>query len=193
MEEVSPLLHLGALFHGILFSYQKGLARLLTTSVTSGVSEYMIPYMDKIFSRAQPMEIGKLDETLQGFGEFLVKSELVEDVKVERAQRGFSFSVEGCIFADHIHDLLQPKDVTCPYGLVAYYLAEKATGLHVKKALSEFTPTSSTTSIEFNLEPSNVDAASAETRAKEKIVDLVEDEVKRRTEEQRLLQRFYQR
>lgn len=53
--------------------------------------------------------------------------------------------MEGCTFAQEIHQTLHPTDVTCPYGIIAFYLAERSSGRRVKKALSEFTETDSHT------------------------------------------------
>ena len=58
-----------------------------------------------------------------------------------------------CRFAGRVHHLLEPKDVTCLYGIMAFYLAEKSSGKKVAKALSEFTSTDAHTLVEFLEEP----------------------------------------
>lgn len=95
------------------------------------------------------VESGDVEKTLKNFGELLVKSELATDVDIEKVEGGFYFKVDGCIFAEHVHDLLNPRDVTCPYGLLVQYLAEKSSGKRVMKSLSDFTPTETYTLIRF--------------------------------------------
>ena len=74
---------------------------------------------------------------------------------VEKTEKGFIFKVKECRFARRAHHLLEPKDVTCLYGILALYPAEKSRGKRVSKNLSEFTPTDSYTQIEFLEKNSN--------------------------------------
>jgi hypothetical protein len=146
------LLDVGTLFHAVLFSLQKGLAEVMKAETTPVVTQYMMPYLEEVAHRTpfgEILEYGDAEETLKRFGELLVESELAESVEVERTDGGFLFKVNGCVFAEHIHEMLRPTDVTCPFGIIAFYLSERCSGKRVKKALSEFTPTDSYTSIEF--------------------------------------------
>ena len=65
--------------------------------------------------------------------------------------------VKHCIFAEHIHELLQPRDVTCPYALLAMYLVKKNTGCQVEDNLSTFSKTDSLTLIKVVQEPDVLD------------------------------------
>jgi len=150
MEKLKPL-DIGALFHSVLFAYQQGLADVIKTDTTTVVNHYMMPYLDAMSAHTPfgHIETGDVEKTLRTFGDLLVRSELAEDVVVEKTENGFNFKVKGCIFAEHIHPMLNPKDVTCPYGLLAFYLAEKSSGKRIAKTLSEFTLTDSYTQIRF--------------------------------------------
>lgn len=151
-REKLSLLDVTTLFHTILFALQKGLGEVMRAETTPVVIEYMMPYLEEVahhtaFGRV--LEYGDVEETLRKFGELLVRSELAERVEVERRDEGFLFKVEGCVFAGHVHGMLHPTDVTCPYGILAFYLSERSSGRRVKKSLSEFTPNDSYTPIEF--------------------------------------------
>jgi len=151
-EQKLGLFDVAALFHSVLFALQKGLAEVMKTETVPVVTQYMMPFLEGVshntpFGRV--LRYGDVEGTLREFGELLVRSELVKCVEVERTERGFLFKVKGCIFAEHIHGMLNPMDVTCPYGIIAFYLSERCSGMRVKKALSEFTSTDSYTPVEF--------------------------------------------
>ena len=150
-------LDIATLFHGILFAHQKAILNMSYQSMSEMVSNYMIPNLDKVFEKI-PVDIKgeNLVEILKDFGEMLVRAEAIESISVEKDDKVFRFTVNGCVYANHVHGLLNPSDVTCPFGLVAFYLAEKKTGFRVKKGLSQFTEDGSSTDIEFELDISSI-------------------------------------
>jgi len=154
MDERLRELDVGALFHSLLFAYQRSLADTMGTKATQTMLPLAMSYLDKVDSTTA---IGSIkgrtpEEVLTKLGQLLVRSRLAAGVSVKKTERGFVFSVENCIFADHVHRLLDPRDVTCPYGLIAMYLVQKNTGLPVADTLSTFTPTGSSTPIESSTE-----------------------------------------
>jgi len=142
-----------ALFHSVLFAYQKALGDVLTTNTAQIVLPRMMPYLDRIRAHTEFKSIENEDpeRTLRQFGDLLVRSKLAANVEVEKTKKGFVFAVKGCVFAGHIHKMLDPRDVTCPYGIIAYYLAERS-GMRVQKGLTTFTPWDSFTAIEQTME-----------------------------------------
>jgi len=150
-------LDIAALFHSILFAHQKAVINMSHQSMNERATNYMIPYLDKVFEKISvDTKSGSVEGLLTDFGDMLVNAEAVENSSVEKEERVFRFTVDGCVYANHVHGLLNPSDVTCPYGLIAYYLAEKKTGFRVKKGMSQFTEDGSATDIEFELELSHI-------------------------------------
>lgn len=152
MLEMSSLFEMLELFHAVIFAFKQGLADVIQTDTTPVVIHYMMHYLDLVFENMPSprlIEYGDVEETLWGLARLLVRSDLAEEVAVEKTEEGFNFRVEGCRFAGRVHHLLEPRDVTCLYGILAFYLAEKSSGRRVVKALSEFTPTDAQTPIEF--------------------------------------------
>jgi len=145
-------LDIAALFHAILFAHQKSILNMSYQSMSEMVSNYMIPYLDEVFEKI-PVDIKgeKLENILNDLGEMLVRAEAIESISVEKDDKIFRFTINGCVYANHVHGLLNPSDVTCPYGLMAFYLAEKKTGFRVKKGMSQFTEDGAITDIEFEL------------------------------------------
>lgn len=153
MDEKTSPFNVSPIFHSILFAYQKGLADLAHTRYTTLVNQYMLPYLDSLFAKT---DLGRIvtkdvETTLKNLADLLVSSEMVKDVSVEKMEKGFKFVVRECSFAEPTHDLLEPQDVTCPLGILATYLAEKCVGMSVRKTLSEFTSTDSSTMVEFEI------------------------------------------
>jgi len=155
LDRVS-LLQVFELFHGVFLAFKLGLADLIQTETTSVAIHHMVNYIDLVFE-SMPyfvrIEFGDVEKTLKGFAELLVRSELAKEVAVEKTEKGFIFKVKECRFARRSHHLLEPKDVTCLYGILIFYLAEKSSGKKVAKALSEFTSTDAYTLVEFLEEP----------------------------------------
>ena len=57
--------------------------------------------------------------------------------------------VDGCVWAGHIHEELKPKDVTCPFALLAMSIFEKVLNGKVRVADSEYFKTGTRTRIEL--------------------------------------------
>ena len=138
-----------ALFHAVLFAYQKKLKEVLD----SGESIFTHPIL-KMISEIDEEKVltnrrGKTTaEILGNFAKDLVASKVVEKAWFENSGNDvFVFHIENCAFAPQTHDLLKPKDVVCPLALVAMSLFSSAANKKVKLTESEFTSDGCKTSI----------------------------------------------
>lgn len=90
-----------------------------------------------------------LDEVFQNLSRKILKTELVKEFRFERiGLERYVLHVDGCVWACHIHEELKPKDVTCPYALVAMSIFEGVANKRVKVTDSEYTETGTKTKIE---------------------------------------------
>ena len=149
-EESLYALDAGALFHCLLFAYQKAVKEILG----SGCSVFVHPTLDLLkkidMKRNLNLIKGKnLDETWRNLSEFFLKANLVKEFSFRKTgPRKYVLRVNGCLWARHIHEELKPKDVTCPYALIAMAAFEKATGKRVKLADSKYLKEGTETIIE---------------------------------------------
>lgn len=150
MSKEKPALDIPTFFHSILFSYQKKLKEILG----SGEAVFVHPVLDTFNTIERERELHlidgeSVDEVLNNFQDQLMKTGLVKKVKFEKiGPEKFLFSVDGCAFSDPCHKLLDPKDVTCTYALIAMALFQSVTGKKVKPAMSEFSSEGAKTIIE---------------------------------------------
>lgn len=141
-----------ALFHSLLFACQRGLME----SAGGEATRKLLPFVREYLERSGIS--GLLDETetddpvdlLENLGEALAESNLIQSYEAMRTEKGLDFAAKGCVFAKKVHASLDPRDVTCPYGMLAIAIIEKRFGRCVNKAISTFTPSDSETSIEFS-------------------------------------------
>jgi len=137
-------------FHTILFAYQKKLKDILG----SGEAIFVHPVLDTIslIEREHGLDLTKgetLDEVFENFAKEMKKTGAVTEVKFKKlGPERYVFYVDGCAFAEYAHDLLKPKDVACPYALIAMSIFQSVTGKKVKNAESVFTTTGAETTIE---------------------------------------------
>jgi len=149
-SEEKPGLDIPTFFHSILFSYQKKLKEILG----SGEAVFVHPVLDtfNIIESEQGLHLidgETVDDVLKNFQDQLTETGLVKKVKFEKiGSEKFLFSVDGCAFSNPCHKLLEPKDVTCTYALIAMALFQSVTGKKVKPAMSEFTSDGAKTIIE---------------------------------------------
>jgi hypothetical protein len=110
-----------------------------------------IPILEKIDKKAS-LELANAknpDEALKKFAKLLMDSELVKKVGLEKHSQGYSLHINGCAFAHHIHDMLEPKDVTCPLAIIVMSIAQKTSNRKVEISLSEILPDGTKTPIVF--------------------------------------------
>jgi hypothetical protein len=149
-EEQKLMLDIGTIMHNLLFSYQKSLKSVLGT----GSEVFVDPTINLLLSieeedRLKLVSSNSLDEALRNFGDFLVKSKVINSYDVEKTnEERYTFKVNNCVWARHIHKTIQPKDVVCPFGLVAMALYKKFTGNTVNARESNYYSNGSETTLE---------------------------------------------
>ena len=130
----------GAIFHGILFAYQKATANILG----SGAAVFVHPILDIIKKISDRIGINlinsnDLDEVFDNFSKVMPTSGLVKGFRFEKVNdQTYILHVERCAWAKHIHSELKPEDVTCPYALMAMAVFETVTKEKVKLASSKY-------------------------------------------------------
>jgi len=142
-------LDVASLFHGVLFAYQKALKDVLGQTPSSLIAKQAIPIFERIDEKAALglANTKSPDKALNKFAKLLMDSELAKKVSLEKHSQGYNFDVDGCAFASHVHDMLQPKDVTCPWAIIAMSIVQKTSNRKVEMSLSEFYPEGSKTPI----------------------------------------------
>jgi hypothetical protein len=142
MAEPESPMDMPTFFHTILFAYQKRLKEILG----SGEAIFVHPVLETIslIEKEKGLNLIQgetLDEIYENFSKQLLKTKIVEKALFEKlAPKKYVFHVEGCAFGKFSHDLLKPKDVICPFALIAMSIFQSATGKKVKITDSEFTP-----------------------------------------------------
>lgn len=140
MTEPKSSFDVPTFFHTILFAYQKKLKEILG----SGEAVFVHPVLNTInlVEREKGLNLIKgetLDDVFDNFAKELEKTGFVKEVSFEKLEpQRYQFNVDGCAFAEYTHDLLNPKDVACPFALIAMAIFQSVTGKKVKPAESDF-------------------------------------------------------
>lgn len=148
LSEANPT-DVPALLHTILFAYQKKLKEVLG----SGEAIFIHPVLDTINRIDKEKNIhsirgNTLDEILDNFAEDLIASNFFKKAWFEKIDnKSYRFNIEGCMFAEQVHHLLEPKDCACPMAFVAMAMYSEKTGKKVKLTDSQFTMDGSVTLI----------------------------------------------
>ena len=149
-EEQKYMLDIGTIMHNLFFSYQKSLRNVLGT----GSEVFVDPTLNLLLNieeedRLKLVSSKTLEEALKNFGDFLVKSKVVHSCDVEKTgEEKYAFKINECVWAGHIHKTIEPKDVVCPWGLVAMALYKKFTGNTVNERESTYYSNGSETVLE---------------------------------------------
>jgi hypothetical protein len=140
-----------AVFHCVLFAYQKAQRDILGEASSSIVVDQVVPIIESILGKAASGLVNSkdADDALRKLSQFLVASGLVEKVEIKRGVGRYHMDIDGCMFAEHVHDLLKPKDVTCPLAVFAMAIAQKTGKQKAKISPSEITPKGAKTTIEL--------------------------------------------
>lgn len=137
-------------FHSVLFAYQKKLKAILG----SGEAVFVHPVLETInlIERENGFKLirgEKLDEIMENFANDLMSTAFVKEASFEKlGPEKYLFKLDGCAFSEQCHKLLEPKDVTCTYSLIAMAIFQLITGKKVKPAMSDFSPKGAKTVIE---------------------------------------------
>jgi hypothetical protein len=133
-----------------LFSYQKNLCDSSGPEKSTILLSLLGEYLDKSdYTRILESDNYDAIDILENFGEILFESHLIQSYEVLRTRGGLRFVVGGCVFAKKVHGSLDPRGVTCPYGMIACALIEHKYGKSVASALSTFTQYDSETDIKL--------------------------------------------
>jgi len=144
-------LDIAALFHTVLFAYQKTLEEIAGDDATSIVASRVMPMVEEMTGEVFPELAGldNPDDALGKFADLLGASEMVREMNMEKDGERYAVGIDGCAFADHVHSMTRPKDVTCPWAIIAMAIVQKSSKRNVRMTLSEFTAKGSETTIEF--------------------------------------------
>lgn len=144
-------LDVAALFHSILSAYRRTLRDLVGDAVTSTIAYRTIPIIESIIEKSSPelTNTDNTDDALKKFADLLVVSKLVSEDHLEKDGEKCVLDIGRCVFAEHVHSMLSPKDVTCPWAIIAMSMVQKISKQIVMLSLSEFSPLGTMTPIEF--------------------------------------------
>jgi len=130
-ELFSAVLDVGALYHDLLFSYQRAQKLYHGQRGSNYVLQSTLNFLLRIEEQGR-LDIENsqsLEEAISKFADFLKKGKLIKSLTFEEQdQDQYTIRVEGCIFAGKVHKLVNTKDVTCPYAMVAMSLFNKFKG-----------------------------------------------------------------
>ncbi len=144
-------LDVAAVFHGILFAYQRIIMDFMGEVSSAVLTARTMPIVERMIEKTSP-ELAKAenaDVALRKLADLLVASGFVSKARVEKKGEKRILEVDGCALAEHVHNMLRPKDVTCPWAIFAMSVVQRTSERKVKISLSEFTPLGSKTQIEF--------------------------------------------
>jgi hypothetical protein len=140
-ELVKNLLEVGALYHSLLFSYQRGLRKHMGESAKI----YVHPAIEHLLQMDEEggiklAESKSFEDAVSAFGDFLARSKMVKSCGLEKIDDDkYVFKVEGCVWAGKVHTRqVNLRDVTCPYALVTMALYKKYKGIVSQENESEY-------------------------------------------------------
>lgn len=141
---------IAVLMHELLFAYQKSMKKILG----SGAAVFLHPTLDIINSiRKQTgkslLEGQNIDEAFETLSKTFSNSGIVKEFRFEKIEpTKYVLHINGCIWAPHIHNYLKPKDLICPFALIAMAVFEGVTKNKVKAVDSEYLKNGSRTKID---------------------------------------------
>jgi hypothetical protein len=139
------------LLHSILFAYQKSVRDILRT----GDAIFVDPVIDTINKLHRKIGVSlsegrNVDEVMENYAKRLMMRGLVKKSVIEKqSEEEYMLKIEGCALNrdGKVHELLKPKDVTCPWGIIAQAIYSKSTGKKVAVTDSAFEKDLSATGI----------------------------------------------
>jgi hypothetical protein len=140
MSSENAQLSIAALFHGLLFAYQKATKDVLG----SGCEVFVHPTLEilKEIDGKEGLHLfknGSLDEAIGAFSNMLLEAKAVREFSFKKVgHEKYLLKIDGCIWARHIHEMLKPKDVTCPLALVVMAIFRKHIGDKVEESESKY-------------------------------------------------------
>jgi len=138
------------LLHSSLIAYQLALRDILG----SGWATFVHPVLENFTKLNEAIGInlekgGNLDQAFQNFSNIIQSAGLVRELRFERlGKQKYYVHVEGCVWAPQVHKKLNPKDLTCPFALMAMSIFQNSSHKKVKLTTSEYFPEGTKTLIE---------------------------------------------
>ena len=142
---------IGNLLHKLLFSYQKSLKTILG----AGAESFVDPTIQVLLNideedHLKIVHSDTIEVALTRFGTFLEQSGVVKECTWKKTgPEKYVFTVNDCMWAKHLHKTIQPKDVVCPFGLVAMAIYKR----YMLGTINERESTYSQNGSETTLEP----------------------------------------
>jgi hypothetical protein len=139
-EEYSPAYDVGTLLHNLLFSYQKATTEVLG----DGHEVFYHPTIDLLLkieehAKLELVSAKTLDEALTNFSTFLAKAQVLQNFTFKKDNDGkYTVTVEGCVWANYIHKELKPKDVICPWAMIAMAIVQKFKNVRLEETKSNY-------------------------------------------------------
>ena len=91
-----------------------------------------------------------IDEVFDNLSTLLQDTAVAKKFRFEKiAPKKYILHVDGCLRAPHIHEELKPKDVTCPFALLAMSIFEQVLNGKVRVSDSEYLKDGTKTRIEL--------------------------------------------
>ncbi|MCP8313291.1 MAG: hypothetical protein H3Z53_02805 [archaeon] len=148
---------ISVLFHSVLFAHQMALRNNLGEIPSAVITTKVVPIIEGMIEKDFPelANAENTDDALKKFIDLLRASGFVLRANIEKDGEKYILNIDGCVFGGHVHPMLKPKDVTCPWAILAMSIIQKRSILQkinnrrVKMNLSEFSPSGSKTLIEF--------------------------------------------
>jgi hypothetical protein len=148
-QNILPASDPATIFHRVLFGYQKVMRDAMGHDPAQTLAHLSMPIISDLTNHISPeLLTAKLpDEALNRIADLLNASGNII-VRIEKRNPSHVLHCEGCTYAPHVHSLLTPQDVTCPWAIFAMALFQGITKLKVKMNPSEFTSSGSKTVIQ---------------------------------------------
>ena len=135
--------------HELLFAYQKTMKDILGPGATVFLQP-TLNIINKINKQAKNSlsENKNINEVFDALAKSFLNSEIVKEFRFEQITSAkYVLHIRGCVWAPHIHENLKPKELTCPFALIAMAVYEKVTKTKVNPADSEYFKDGSRTEI----------------------------------------------
>lgn len=142
---------IGTLLHEILFAYQKSVKDILGTGAAIFVHP-VLNILQRINARSGVNLIYgcNIDEVFENLSKIMPTTGIMKEFQFEKLGAArYILHVNECVWAPHIHEELKPRDVTCPFALIAMAIFEEVLKEKVKVADSEYTKRGTKTRIEL--------------------------------------------
>ncbi len=143
-------LKIGVLFHSIFSACQMRCTEILGAESASIIIGEALPLIEGIIEKAssEPIMAKTVEETLNNYASLLMASDIVGRINIEKKGGKYIFDVNGCIYADFVHPVLNSDKTTCIWALLGMAMVAKVSKQKVKIQTSKLTRNGSKTVIE---------------------------------------------